>query len=162
MQNCHAFCVLTCTRLQRFTSVMPCALSVLLTVTHATAALAHAQLPEVLGRVPPDMRGASMFETMAHLYASGRRRAKLSQGGYPTPRSLEALRLEDPAAMSSCWNPGCAPAPAHAGSATPLTCACTCTETHAGLMSLRYIDMLTLIICGLLHDQASCHKRLQI
>ena len=23
-------------------------------------------------------------------------------------RSLEALRLEDPAAMSGCWNPGCA------------------------------------------------------
>ena len=29
--------------------------------------------------------------------------------------SLEALRLEDPEAMSGCWNPGCAAALALAG-----------------------------------------------
>ena len=28
------------------------------------------------------------------------------------PRSLEALRLADPAAMSGCWNPRCAAQPA--------------------------------------------------
>ena len=31
---------------------------------------------------------------------------QLPQAGYDAPRSLEALRLEDPAAMSGCWNPG--------------------------------------------------------
>ena len=33
---------------------------------------------------------------------------QLPEADYPAPRSLEALRLEDPAAMSGCWNPGCA------------------------------------------------------
>ena len=66
--------------------------------------------------MPQDVRGASISDTLAGLSALGRRQAEqLSQAGYPAHRSLEALRLEDPAAMSGCWNPGCAPAPAQVG-----------------------------------------------
>ena len=35
----------------------------------------------------------------------------LPEADSAAPRSLEALRLEDPAAMSGCWNPGCAAGP---------------------------------------------------
>ena len=40
---------------------------------------------------------------------------QLPEADYATQVSLEALRLEDPAAMSGCWNPGCAAALALAG-----------------------------------------------
>ena len=33
---------------------------------------------------------------------------QLPEADYAAHRSLEALRLEDPATMSGCWNPGCA------------------------------------------------------
>ena len=40
--------------------------------------------------------------------------------------TLEALRLEDPAAMSGCWNPGCAAGLALAGCRRSLMTAYIC------------------------------------
>ena len=71
----------------------------------------------MLADLPPDMRCYSTPAATAQLRAA---LARLE--GEPLPpvdcaahRSLEALRLEDPAAMSGCWNPGCAAAFAMAG-----------------------------------------------
>ena len=40
---------------------------------------------------------------------------QLPHADYAAHRSLEALRLEDPAILVGCWNPGCAAAFATAG-----------------------------------------------
>ena len=58
-----------------------------------------------------DMRRARMPAASVQLVADMARREgrQLPEADYAMPSSsLEALRLKDPAAMSGCWNPGCA------------------------------------------------------
>ena len=84
----------------------------------ATCALVHAQLNEVLAGLPPHVKRASTPAAAAEFKAAlapleGEQ--LLPHTGCAAHRSLEALRLEDPAAMSGCWNSGCAAAQAYAG-----------------------------------------------
>ena len=69
--------------------------------------LARAQLRELLETWPTDpqvMRAAS--QPAQALFALSRLEAEpLPEADYPAPRSLESLRLDDPAAMFGCWNP---------------------------------------------------------
>ena len=106
--------MLTCTRLL-ILSLCKFSLSYF-TAAFATAALGRAQVQAVLARLPPNVRRASISDTLEQVRALKSRQAEqLRQAGYPVRRSLEALRLEDPATMSGCWNPGCAAALAQAG-----------------------------------------------
>ena len=75
------------------------------------------KLQEVLAGLPADVRQPSTPAETAQLMAAlARLEAEpLPKTDCAAPRSLEALRLEDPAAMSGCWNPGCAAALAMAG-----------------------------------------------
>ena len=69
----------------------------------------HAQLQEVLAKYPMNTRFASIEVTGQYRVALiNLEAAQLPQADCAAPRSLEALRLEDPATMSGCWNPGCA------------------------------------------------------
>ena len=75
----------------------------------ANAALASAQLQELLANLPADMCGGRELgsaQFQADLARLGGK--QLPEADHAPHRSLEALRLEDPAAMSGCWNPGCA------------------------------------------------------
>ena len=79
--------------------------------------------------LPPDVRCASTRAAAAQLTAAvARLEAELPEAECAAQRSLEALRLEDPAAMSGCWNPGCAAGLAVCGRVpwNPLMAACTC------------------------------------
>ena len=78
----------------------------------ATCASVPAQAQEVLADLPAGMccystpaAAAQLREALARLESE-----QLREGDYPEHHSLEALRLEDPATMSGCWNPGCATA----------------------------------------------------
>ena len=82
------------------------------------SAHAHAHLQEDLASLLTDMRRARMPAAAVQHVATmlgmeGRQPPKAAEGA--TPVSLEALRLQDPAAMSGCWNPGCAAVLALAG-----------------------------------------------
>ena len=69
----------------------------------------HAQLQEVLTKHPANVRGASVAAAVQFRAALAKVEAEeLPQTDCAAPRSLEALRLEDPATMSVCWNHGCA------------------------------------------------------
>ena len=78
----------------------------------ATAALARAQLQELMATYCADECRASTRAchdaATAQFWAAMERleTQQLPGADYNAPRSLEALRLEDPAAMSGCWNPG--------------------------------------------------------
>ena len=73
-----------------------------------SVALVPAQVQEVLADLPPDMRWYSTPAAAAQLRAALARLEgeQLPPADCPGHRSLEALRLEDPASMSGCWNPG--------------------------------------------------------
>ena len=61
---------------------------------------------------------------------------QLPEAGCAAPRSLEALRLEDPAAMSGCWNPGCAAGGSQwKGARGPLVTARSCMQSDTYLQS---------------------------
>ena len=54
------------------------------------------------------MSRASGRDAAAQFFAAlARQKGQLTEADNAAHRSLEALRLEDPAAMSGCWNPGC-------------------------------------------------------
>ena len=80
-------------------------------------------MQEVLADLPTDARCYSTPAAAAQLRAALARLEgeQLRDADYPEHRSLEALRLEDPASMSGCWNPGCAAQSAMAGGG-PLKC----------------------------------------
>ena len=117
-----ALCKLTCiTALCCWTCSSRCCTPLQSELPPAVAALAHAQVQEALtiykAAVRLDSTPASKEAATAQLRA-----ALVRLEGEPLPeadcaahRSLEALRLEDPAAMCGCWNPGCAACPAMAG-----------------------------------------------
>ena len=67
--------------------------------------------------LPADVRSASTPAAAAKLRAAVApvEGEELLAADSTASRSLEALRLGDPAAMSGCWNPGCAAALAMAG-----------------------------------------------
>ena len=75
------------------------------------------KLQEVLAGLPAEVRRASTPAAAAQLMAALARLEgePLPEADCAAPRSLEALRLEDPAAMSGCWNPGCEAALVMAG-----------------------------------------------
>ena len=62
-------------------------------------------------------------------------------------RSLEALRLEDPAAICGCWNPGYAACLAMAGCSRSFLKGCTPACTHeqacSSLMFAQHADILS-------------------
>ena len=82
-----------------------------------TAAHARVRLQAALAGLLADMRRARMPAALVDLMADMARTEgrQLPEADYAAQVSLEALRLEDPAAMSGCWNPGCAAALALAG-----------------------------------------------
>ena len=74
----------------------------------ATCGPVRAQLQEVLAKYPMNTRFASIEVTGQYRVALINLEAEqLPQEDCAAHRSLEALRLEDPATMSGCWNPGC-------------------------------------------------------
>ena len=100
-------------------SAMTCMLSAVLTVplpavhTHQSVTRnhccsCHARLQAALARLLADMRRACMPAATVQLMADMARHKgrQLPEAEYATQVSLEALRLEDPAAMFGCWNPG--------------------------------------------------------
>ena len=102
--------------------------------SYLPAALAYAQLQALLAGLPAGVRRPSTPAAAAQLMAAlARLEAEpLPEANLPAHHSLESLRLEDPAAMSGCWNPGCAAALVLAGIlnnsihmlALEQTCAC--------------------------------------
>ena len=89
-----------------------------------SAPSASAQVQEVLASLPAYMQCMSTPSTAVQLRAAlarleGEQALDLPQADYAAHRSLEALRLEDPASMSGCWNPGCAAAHTLAGIGGP-------------------------------------------
>ena len=87
-------------------------------------------MQEVLANFPPETHSASTPAVAAQAMAAlARLEAEpLPKADFPAHRSLEALRLEDPATIFGCWNPGCAAAPAMAG----------CWKAHDIAMHLAY------------------------
>ena len=88
-----------------------------LNIRPATCALVLVQLKEVVAGLPADVRRARTPATAAQFrtaLAPLEGEQLQPHAGCAAHRSLEALRLEDPAAMSGCWNSGCAAALAHA------------------------------------------------
>ena len=76
----------------------------------APSALIRAHVQEALAKLLTDMKCMSAPAMAAQLGAALARLEcqQLPQADHAAPRTLEALRLEDPASMSKCWNPGCA------------------------------------------------------
>ena len=113
-------------------------------------------MQEVLADLPANMRCYSTPAATVQLRAALARLEgeQLAPADCAAHRSLEVLRLEDPATMFGCWNPGCAAAFAIAGDGRLLKFIHLLAHVHVHKPAdMQHAGML---ICMMSADRGKC------